>query len=145
MAGRVALRGRRWCSSVALPRTAPRGSRSSSLADEFTIVACDEPGRAAPRMCPPASARGLRGLHRAPIEAGARLPPVLGGSPLLQDLYRHHPALVAILILIDAYAGWKGRYPRRSYVPGSGAVQMPAAPAKHFDPILPVPVGGPVT
>jgi hypothetical protein len=26
----------------------------------------------------------------------------------VQELYRHHPGLVATLILADTYAGWKG-------------------------------------
>ena len=54
------------------------------------------------------------------------------------ELYRHHPELVATLILVDTYAGWKGSLPEeevRARV--AGARQMLAAPAEEFDPTLP--------
>lgn len=50
----------------------------------------------------------------------------------------HHPALVATLILIDTYAGWKGSLPEeevRARV--AGGRRMLAAPAEEFDPTLP--------
>ncbi len=60
------------------------------------------------------------------------------GGTVVQELYRHHPGLVATLILIDTYAGWKGSLPAeevRARV--AGARQMLAAPAKEFDPTFP--------
>jgi pimeloyl-ACP methyl ester carboxylesterase len=33
------------------------------------------------------------------------------GGTVVQELYRHHPGLVATLILVDTYAGWKGSLP----------------------------------
>jgi pimeloyl-ACP methyl ester carboxylesterase len=60
------------------------------------------------------------------------------GGTVVQELYRHHPGLVATLILIDTYAGWKGSLPQeevRARV--AGARQMLAVPAEEFDPTLP--------
>jgi hypothetical protein len=60
------------------------------------------------------------------------------GGTVVQELYRHHPGLVATLILVDTYAGWKGSLPEdevRARV--AGARQMLAAPAEEFDPTLP--------
>ena len=60
------------------------------------------------------------------------------GGTVVLELYRHHPGLVATLILVDTYAGWKGSLPEeevRARV--AGAQQMLAAPAEHFDPTLP--------
>ena len=54
------------------------------------------------------------------------------------ELYRQHPELVATLILIDTYAGWKGSLPEeevRARV--EGLRQTLAAPDDHFDPTLP--------
>ena len=56
----------------------------------------------------------------------------------MQELYRHHPELVATLILIDTYAGWKGSLPDeevRARV--AGVHRMLAAPADEFDPTFP--------
>jgi pimeloyl-ACP methyl ester carboxylesterase len=54
------------------------------------------------------------------------------------ELYRRHPALVATLIMIDTYAGWKGSLPAGEVAARvAGARQMLAAPQEHFDPTLP--------
>ncbi len=60
------------------------------------------------------------------------------GGTVALELYRHEPGLVATLVLIDTYAGWKGSLPAeevRSRV--AGARQTLAAPAENFDPTLP--------
>ncbi len=60
------------------------------------------------------------------------------GGTLVQELYRNHPQLVATLILVDTYAGWKGSLPEeevRARV--AGVRQMLAAPATEFDPTIP--------
>jgi pimeloyl-ACP methyl ester carboxylesterase len=60
------------------------------------------------------------------------------GGTVVLELYRHHPELVATLILIDTYAGWKGSLPEeevRARV--EGVRQMLAVPAEEFDPTLP--------
>jgi pimeloyl-ACP methyl ester carboxylesterase len=57
------------------------------------------------------------------------------GGTVVLELYRHHPELVATLILVDTYAGWKGSLPEeevRARV--AGALEMLAAPAEAFDP-----------
>jgi pimeloyl-ACP methyl ester carboxylesterase len=60
------------------------------------------------------------------------------GSTVVQELYRHHPGLVVTLILIGAYAGWKGSLPADEVAARvEGVRQMLAAPAEAFDPTLP--------
>jgi len=54
------------------------------------------------------------------------------------ELYRRHPGLVATLIMIDTYAGWKGSLPAgevRARV--VGVRRMLAAPPGEFDPTVP--------
>jgi pimeloyl-ACP methyl ester carboxylesterase len=56
----------------------------------------------------------------------------------VQELYRHHPELVATLIFVDTYAGWKGSLPEdevRARL--AGARQMLAEPTEEFDPTFP--------
>jgi len=111
----------------------------AALADEFTVVAWDEPG-AGRSSDLPADFRlaDYAGCLAAVIEAlGLGPAHVAGhswGSTVVQELYRHRPELVATLILIGAYAGWKGSLP-----PGEvalrvkGVQQILAAPAKELD------------
>jgi pimeloyl-ACP methyl ester carboxylesterase len=85
----------------------------AALADELTVVAWDEPGAA----------------HVAGLS--------WGGTVAL-ELYRHHPEVVATLILVDTHAGWKGSLPEeevRARV--AHAREAVAAPADRFDPTLP--------
>jgi pimeloyl-ACP methyl ester carboxylesterase len=43
------------------------------------------------------------------------------GATVVEELYRHHRELVATLILIDTYAGWKGSLPAEEVTrPGRG-------------------------
>ena len=59
---------------------------------------------------------------------------------MVLELYRRHPALVATLIMIDTYAGWKGSLPADEVAARvAGAREMLAAPPGHFDPTLPGP------
>jgi pimeloyl-ACP methyl ester carboxylesterase len=63
--------------------------------------------------------------------------PASPGAGVAQELYRHRPGLVATLILIDTYAGWKGSLPEQEVrARVAGMRQMLAAPAEHFDPTL---------
>jgi pimeloyl-ACP methyl ester carboxylesterase len=60
------------------------------------------------------------------------------GGTVAQDLYRHHPELVATLILIDTYAGWRGSLSAeevRARV--LEAREMFAAPPDQFDVAFP--------
>jgi pimeloyl-ACP methyl ester carboxylesterase len=118
-------------------------SQLAAWADEFTVVAWDEPGAGRSSDVPPAFgladyANCLAALIEA-LELGpAHVAGLSWGGTVVQELYRHHPGLVATLILADTYAGWKGSLPEeevRARV--AGAQQMLAAPAEEFDPTLP--------
>jgi pimeloyl-ACP methyl ester carboxylesterase len=115
----------------------------AALADEFTVVAWDEPGAGRSADLPAGFglvdyanclAALIDGLGLAPAHVAG----LSWGGTIVQELYRHHPGLVATLILIDTYAGWKGSLPAeevRSRV--EGARRMLAVPADRFDPTLP--------
>jgi pimeloyl-ACP methyl ester carboxylesterase len=115
----------------------------AALADEFTVVAWDEPGAGRSSDVPadfglPDYAHCLAGLIEALALGPAHVAGLSWGGAVVQELYRRHPGLVATLILVDTYAGWKGSLPEadvRARVAGAG--QMLAAPAEQFDPTLP--------
>jgi pimeloyl-ACP methyl ester carboxylesterase len=114
-----------------------------ALANEFTAVAWDEPG--AGRSSDVPADFGLADYARclaAVIEAlgpgPAHVAGLSWGSTVVLELYRHHPELVATLILIGAYAGWKGSLPADEVAARvEGVRQLLAAPAEAFDPTLP--------
>ena len=113
------------------------------LADEFTVVAWDEPGAGRSSDVPADFgladyADCLAELIKALGLGAAHVAGVSWGGTVAQELYRRHPGLVATLILVDTYAGWKGSLPAgelRARV--AGAREMLAAPAEEFDPTLP--------
>jgi pimeloyl-ACP methyl ester carboxylesterase len=115
----------------------------AALADEFTVVAWDEPGAGRSSDVPADFgladyANCLAALIEALALGPAHVAGLSWGGTVALELYRHHPELVATLILIDTYAGWKGSLPEeevRARV--AGARQMLAAPAEEFDPTLP--------
>lgn len=86
------------------------------LADEFELVAWDNPG-CGESDDPPAAFRMLdfaRVLAAFIDRLGLRRPHVLGlsfGSTLALELYRQRMDLPASLILASAYAGWTGSLP----------------------------------
>ena len=86
------------------------------LADEFTVVAWDEPG-AGRSPDPPGPfgladyADSLAGLIEALGLGPARVAGMSWGGVVAQELYRRRPELVAGLILADSYAGWAGSLP----------------------------------
>jgi pimeloyl-ACP methyl ester carboxylesterase len=115
----------------------------AGLAGEFTVVAWDEPG-AGGSADPPAGfrladyARCLAALIEELGLGPAHVAGLSWGGTVVQELYRRHPEVVATLIMVDTYAGWKGSLPAaevRARV--DGARQMLAAPAGQFDPTLP--------
>ncbi|MEP6814827.1 MAG: alpha/beta hydrolase [Marmoricola sp.] len=115
----------------------------AGLADEFTVVAWDEPGAGRSSDLPEGFgladfADGLAALLKA-LELGpAHIAGLSWGGTVLLELYRRHPGLVATLIMIDTYAGWKGSLPAdevRARV--AGARKILAAPNEEFDPTLP--------
>src|SRR5215475_6183850 len=85
----------------------------AALADEFTVVAWDEPGAGRSSDVPvdfglADYATCLAAVIEALGLGQAHVAGLSWGSTVAQELYRHHPGLVATLILIGAYAGWKG-------------------------------------
>jgi pimeloyl-ACP methyl ester carboxylesterase len=111
----------------------------SALADEFTVVAWDEPGAGRSSDVP-----GDFGLAdyasclAAVIEAvglgAANVAGVSWGGTLALELYRHHPELVATLILVGTYAGWKGSLPREEV---RARVECWRRPLKSSIPVFP--------
>jgi len=114
-----------------------------ALADEFTVVAWDEPGAGRSSDVPAGFglvdyANCLAALIEGLALGPAHVAGLSWGGTVVQELYRHHPQLVATLILIDTYAGWKGSLPPeqvRARV--AGARELLAAPPEAFDPTLP--------
>jgi pimeloyl-ACP methyl ester carboxylesterase len=114
-----------------------------ALADEFTVVAWDEPG--AGRSSDVPADFGLADyahcLAALVEELGLGPAHVAGlswGGTVALELYRHHPGLVETLILVDTYAGWKGSLPEaevRARI--AGLHEMLARGGEEFDPTLP--------
>ncbi|MFF1294313.1 MULTISPECIES: alpha/beta fold hydrolase [unclassified Streptomyces] len=115
----------------------------SGLADEFTVVAWDEPGSGRSSGIPPGFGLADYADCLAALIEGLRLGPahVAGlswGGTLVLELYRRHPALVRTLLLADTYAGWKGSLPPEEVAARVEGVQrMLALPRDRFDPTLP--------
>jgi pimeloyl-ACP methyl ester carboxylesterase len=115
----------------------------AALANEFTVVAWDEPGSGRSSDVPADFrladyANCLAAVIEALALGAAHVAGLSWGGTVVQELYRHHPDLVASLILVDTYAGWKGSLPEdelRARV--EGVRQMLAAPADEFDPAFP--------
>jgi pimeloyl-ACP methyl ester carboxylesterase len=115
----------------------------AALADEFTVVAWDEPGAGRSSDLPEDFGLGdyahcLAALIETLDLGPAHVAGLSWGGTVVLELYRHHPELVASLILTDTYAGWKGSLPEeevRARV--AGAHQMLEARPEEFDPTLP--------
>ncbi len=113
------------------------------LSDEFTVVAWDEPGAGRSSDVPTDFALAdyaqcLAGLIEELQLGPAHLAGLSWGGTVALALYRHHPGLVATLILVDSYAGWKGSLPEDEVKARvAGMHEMLAAPAAEFDPTLP--------
>ena len=115
----------------------------ASLSDEFTVVAWDEPGAGRSSDVPAdfrladyadCLARLIETLALGRVHVGG----LSWGGTLVQELYRRRPELVATLILVDTYAGWKGSLPAAEVEARvEGARRMLAAPRSQFDPTLP--------
>jgi pimeloyl-ACP methyl ester carboxylesterase len=115
----------------------------AALADEFTVVAWDEPGAGHSTDVPADFgladyANCLAALIDALALGPAHVAGLSWGGTVVLELYRHHPGLVATLILIDTYAGWKGSlHEEEVSARVTGARHMLAAPAEEFDPTFP--------
>jgi pimeloyl-ACP methyl ester carboxylesterase len=115
----------------------------AALADEFTVVAWDEPGAGRSSDVPSDFAlvdyaNCLAALVGALDLAPAHVAGLSWGGTVAQELYRHHPELVATLLLVDTYAGWKGSLPAEEVQARVDGVREMVAAADHlFDPTLP--------
>jgi pimeloyl-ACP methyl ester carboxylesterase len=115
----------------------------AALADEFTVVAWDEPGAGRSSAVPADfTLADYAACLGAVIEAVALGPAHVAGlswgGTVALELYRHHPERVATLVLADTYAGWKGSLPEeevRARI--DGVREMLAAPPEAVDPTLP--------
>ncbi|MGH3714383.1 MAG: alpha/beta fold hydrolase [Micromonosporaceae bacterium] len=115
----------------------------AGLADEFTVVAWDEPGAGRSSDLPEGFGLADFADCLAALIEGLELGPahVAGlswGGTVVLELYRRRPELVATLIMIDTYAGWKGSLSAdevRARV--AGVRQLLAAPPEEFDLTLP--------
>ena len=114
-----------------------------ALADEFTVVSWDEPGAGRSSDVPAGFgladyAHCLATLIETLALGPAHVAGLSWGGTVAQELYRHHPELVATLIFADTYAGWKGSLPEQEVQARiAGASRMLAAPPEEFDPTLP--------
>ena len=115
----------------------------AALADEFTVVAWDEPGSGRSSDLPEGMtlagfADGLAALVESLRLGPAHLAGLSWGGTIVLETYRRHPGLVASLIMIDTYAGWKGSLPADEVrARAAGARRMLAAAPEDFDPTLP--------
>ena len=105
----------------------------TALADEFTVVAWDEPGAGRSSDVPADFALADYANRLAALIVALDLGPahVAGlswGGTVALELYRHHPGLVATLILIDTYAGWKGSLPEQEVRARMDGVRRMLAP-----------------
>ena len=114
-----------------------------ALADEFTVVAWDEPGAGRSSDVPADFALAdyaecLATLIDALASGAAHVAGLSWGGTVVLELYRRHPELVATLLLIDTYAGWKGSLPEEEVRARlAGVREMLEAPPEAFDPTLP--------
>ena len=114
-----------------------------ALADELTVVAWDEPGAGRSSDVPAGFgledyARCLAALIEVADLGPAHVAGLSWGGTVVLQLYRQRPDLVATLILVDTYAGWKGSLPAEEVdARVAGAREMLAAPPEAFDPTLP--------
>ncbi|KQT02153.1 alpha/beta fold hydrolase [Cellulomonas sp. Leaf395] len=113
------------------------------LSDELTVVAWDEPGAGGSSDLP--AGFGLVDYARclATLIASLGLGPahvggLSWGGTVALELYRHHPDLVATLVLADTYAGWAGSLPAQEVQARlAWARRMVAVPPEEFEPTIP--------
>ncbi|MFE6506352.1 alpha/beta fold hydrolase [Nocardioides sp. NPDC057767] len=84
-----------------------------ALADEFTVIAWDEPGAGGSSDVPTGFGLSdygdcLAGLIRALDVSPCTVVGLSWGVTVILELYRRHPGVVHSLVLADGYAGWRG-------------------------------------
>lgn len=106
----------------------------AALADEFTVIAWDEPGVGRSSDLPAGFdladyAHCLATLIETLALGPAHVAGLSWGGTVALELYRRYPELVASLILADTYAGWKGSLPEDEVnARVEGVLRMLAAP-----------------
>lgn len=115
----------------------------AALADEFTVVAWDEPGAGRSSDVPADFALAdyadcLAALVDSLDLGPAHVAGLSWGGTVVLELYRRRPELVTSLLLVDTYAGWKGSLPEEEVQARvEGLRQMLAVAEDVFDPTLP--------
>lgn len=113
------------------------------LADEFTVVAWDEPGAGGSGELQDGAGIGdyadaLAGLVEALDLAPAFIGGLSWGGVVALETYRRRPDCCAGLILADTYAGWKGSLPQQEIEARLvGVRESLRVPAEDFVPIIP--------
>ncbi|WP_395359134.1 alpha/beta fold hydrolase [Streptomyces sp. YH02] len=114
-----------------------------ALADEFTVVAWDEPGSGRSGALPAGFglddfARALAAVIEDVGLGPAQVAGLSWGGTVVLELYRRRPDLVRSLLMVDTYAGWKGSLPPEEVAARvEGARRMFAVPREEFDATLP--------
>jgi pimeloyl-ACP methyl ester carboxylesterase len=114
-----------------------------ALADEFAVIAWDEPGTGRSSDLPEGFfladyASCLATLIETLSLGRAHVAGLSWGGTVAQELYRLRPDLVATLILVDTYAGWKGSLPDAEVQSRlADTRRMLEAPPERFDPTFP--------
>jgi pimeloyl-ACP methyl ester carboxylesterase len=111
----------------------------AALADEFTVVAWDEPGAGHSDDVPAGFgladyAHCLAAVIDALALGPAHVAGLSWGGTVVQELYRHHPERVATLILAGSYAGWKGSLPVEEVQARIEGVRKMLAAGERYDP-----------
>jgi pimeloyl-ACP methyl ester carboxylesterase len=111
----------------------------TALADEFTVVAWDEPGAGHSDDVPADFgladyAHCLAAVIDALALGPAHVAGLSWGGTVVQELYRHHPERVATLIFADSYAGWKGSLPAEEVQARIEGLRKMFAAEERYDP-----------
>ncbi len=119
------------------------GPQLTGLSDEFTAVAWDEPGAGRSSDLPGHFALSDYADCLAALVEELGLGPayvagISWGGTVSLELYRRRPEIIAGLILVDTYAGWRGSLPAEEVAARVAAARaMFAASAEDFYPELP--------
>jgi pimeloyl-ACP methyl ester carboxylesterase len=111
----------------------------TALANEFTVVAWDEPGAGRSDDVPAGFsladyAHCLAAVIDALALGPAHVAGLSWGGTVVQELYRHHSEWVATLIFADSYAGWKGSLPAEEVQARIEGLRKMLAAEERYDP-----------
>jgi pimeloyl-ACP methyl ester carboxylesterase len=145
---RLAYRRRGHGRSVMFVHGGAEDSRSwtpqlEALADEFTVIAWDEPGAGGSDDVPDGFglsdyADCLAGMIRALGVSPVAVVGLSWGTTVVLELYRRHPTSIRRMVLADGYAGWRGSLgAEEAEARLAGVRAAMAEPGERFDPTLP--------